>query len=76
MLSKYSLCLIMLALIFQVFDTVGICPTKRSCLDLDNPCPCYCSRVCSPRAKEEDDNPVFIHHDHAGHHLLLQAMGP
>jgi hypothetical protein len=43
-----------------------LCVTKKSCLDLNNKCTCYCSEEGGPRKKKRDDNPIFVPNDANG----------
>lgn len=50
----------------------SICSTKKSCKDLNNRCVCYCSHLCGPREKKDDDKPVWVKHDPNGHHCYCK----
>jgi hypothetical protein len=50
----------------------AICSTKEQCKDLSNNCMCYCSHICSPRAKTVEDDPVYYPNDPAGHYCYCK----
>jgi hypothetical protein len=49
-----------------------ICPTKRTCVDKNNACKCWCSHKCGPRDKEPEDSPVYVNDDKYGNYCYCK----
>ena len=75
-------CLILIACTISIFGkstvlneykpaNAVICPTKKTCINKKD-CKCWCSHLCGPREKEEDDSPVYVNDDPYGNYCYCK----